>query len=114
MTVNKSQVNKTQPPVSIDHNLYYCASGSKASTWIETAETVIGFDKYMASTGNDSHSRFQDPHFLDVAAHEFHLRSDSPAIAAGTTDGAPVGELDLDHSQRVKSGNIDIGCYEIK
>jgi hypothetical protein len=114
MTVNKSQVNKTQPPVSIDHNLYYCASGSKASTWIETTETVTGFDKYVASTGNDSHSRFQDPRFVDAAANDFHPRSDSPAIAAGTTDGVPVGELDLDHSQRVKSGKIDIGCYEIK
>src|SRR5580704_9457266 len=114
MTVNKSQVNKTQPPVSIDHNLYYCASGSKASIWIETSETVTGFDKYVASTGNDGHSRFQDPRFVDAAANDFHPRSDSPAISAGTTEGAPVGELDLDHSQRVKSGNIDIGCYEIK
>ena len=33
ITVNKSQVDKSQPPVAIDHNLYYCASGAKASTW---------------------------------------------------------------------------------
>ena len=45
---------------------------------------------------------------------DFHLRSDSPAIAAGTTDGVPVGELDLEGSPRVKSGNIDIGCYQTK
>ncbi len=114
MTVNKSQADKNQPPVSIDHNLYYCASGSKASTWIETAETVTGFDKYVASTGNDSHSRFQDPRFVDAAANDFHLQPDSPAIAAGTTDRVPVGELDLDRSPRVKSGNIDIGCYQGK
>src|SRR5580700_7028498 len=114
MAVNKSQVGGKKPPVAIDHNLYYCASESKASTWIESRETVRGLDQYVSSTGNDRHSRFQDPHFVDIAANDFHLRSDSPAIAAGTTDGAPVGELDLDHSQRVKSGNIDIGCYEIK
>ena len=107
ITSNKSQVGKNQPPAAIDHNLYYCASGAKASTWKE-----LGFDKYVESTGNDRHSRFLDPHFADTATKDFHLRSDSPAIAAGTTDGVPVGELDLEGSPRVKSGNIDIGCYQ--
>jgi len=74
---------------------------------------VTGFEKYVELTGNDRHSRFLDPHFVD-AAQDFHLRADSPAIAAGTTDGVPVGELDLEGSQRVKSGNIDIGCYQRK
>jgi hypothetical protein len=113
MTSNKSLVDKKQPPASIDHNLYYCASESKASTWIESSETVRGFDKYVASTGNDRHSRFLDPHFVD-ATKDFHLRSDSPAIAAGTTDGMPVGELDLEGAPRVTSGNIDVGCYQRK
>ena len=111
--LNKSHVDKKQPPASIDHNLYYCASESKTSTWIESPETVTGFDKYVASTGNDRHSRFLDPHFVD-ATKDFHLRSDSPAIAAGATDGMPVGELDLEGSSRVKTGNIDVGCYQRK
>ena len=61
--------------------------------------------------GNDGHSRFLDPHFVD-ATKDFHLRSDSPALAAGTTDGVPVGELDLEGSPRVTSGRVDIGCYQ--
>ena len=113
ITLNKSQVDKQQPPVTIDHNLYYCASGSKASTWKEFAATVTGFEQYVQATGNDRHSRFLDPHFVD-ATKDFHLRSDSPAIAAGMTDGVPVGEVDLEGSPRVKSGNIDIGCYQRK
>ena len=113
ITVNKSQVEKNRPPVTIDHNLYYCASGSKASTWKGASATVTGFDNYVQSTGNDHHSRFLDPRFVD-AAKDFHLRSDSPAIAAGTTDGVPMGELDLEGSPRVKSGHIDIGCYQSK
>jgi hypothetical protein len=113
ITLNKSQVEMNQPPVTIDHNLYYCASGGKASTWKEFSATVTGFDKYVASTGNDRHSRFLDPHFVD-ATKDFHLRSDSPAVAAGTTDGMPVGELDLEGSPRVKAGNIDVGCYQRK
>jgi hypothetical protein len=113
ISLNKSQVDKNQPAVTIDHNVYYCASGAKASTWIgASAAMVTGFDNYVESTGNDRHSRFLDPHFVDAAAHDFHLQSDSPAIAAGTTDGVPVGELDLGGTPRVKSGRIDSGCYQ--
>ena len=114
LILNKSRVDKAQPPVVIDHNLYYCASGAEASTWKEFSATVTGFEQYVQSTGNDRHSRFLDPHFVDAAAKDFHLRSDSPAIAAGTTDGVPLGELDLEGSSRIKSGNIDIGCYQRK
>ena len=112
IAVNKSQIDKNQPPVAIDHNLYYCAAGPKASTWGEASGTLTGFDNYVQSTGNDGHSRFLDPHFADAATDDFHVRSDSPAIAAGTIDGMPVGEVDLEGSQRVKSGHIDIGGYQ--
>jgi hypothetical protein len=111
-TVTKSQVDKNRSPVVIDHNLYYCDSGPKESVWAEASGTVTGFDKYVESTGDDRHSHFQDSHFVDPAGHNFHLRLDSPAIAAGTIDGVPVGEQDLDGSPRVKSGHIDIGCYQ--
>jgi len=114
ITLNRSQVEKNQSPVTIDHNVYYCASGANASTWKESAATVTGFDQYVQATGNDRHSRFLDPHFVDPGTNDFHLRSDSPAIAAGTTDGVPVGELDLEGAPRVKSGNIDIGSYQRK
>lgn len=114
MALNRSQLDKNHPPAVIDYNLYYCASGAKASLWAGASGTVTGFDKYVEATGNDRHSRFLDPHFVDPSANDFHLQSDSPAIAAGTTNDLPVGELDLDGSQRVKSGKIDVGCYERK
>jgi len=114
ITLTKSQIDKNHLPVAIDHNLYYCASGAKASRWAGASSTVTGFDKYVEYTGNDRHSRFLDPHFVDTAAKDFHLQSNSPAIAAGTTDGIPVGKLDLEGLPRVNSGNIDIGCYQTK
>ena len=112
ISLNKSRVDKNQRPVTIDHNLYYCASGTKASIWAGASATAAGFDKYVEATGNDGHSRFLDPHFVDAGAHNFHLQSDSPALAAGTTDDLPVGERDLDGAPRVKSGKLDIGCYQ--
>jgi hypothetical protein len=112
LVLNKSQVDKGQPPAAIDHNLYHCVSGPQASIWAGASATVTGFDKYVESTGNDRHSCFSDPRFVDPAKNDFHLRADSPALAAGTTEGVPVGELDLEGSPRVKSGKIDIGCYQ--
>jgi Right handed beta helix region len=113
IAVNKSEADKNQTPALIDHNLYYCASGSKAGTWGASSGIATGFDDYVQSTGNDRHSRFLDPHFVDTGA-DFHLRADSPAIGAGTTGGVPVGELDLEGSRRVTSGKVDIGCYQRK
>lgn len=112
MALNKSQTDKNHPPAVIDYNLYYCLSGEKASNWAGATNTVTGFDKYVGATGNDGHSVFVDPRFVDTAANDFHLQSNSPALGAGTLDGLPVGELDLEDSPRTKSGKIDIGCYE--
>src|ERR1700728_1392039 len=114
ITLNRSQAEKNHPAGAIDHNLYYCTSGPKASTWGEASGMVTGFDNYVQSTGNDRHSRFLDPYFVDAAAKDYHLRPDSPAIGTGTTDGVPIGELDLEGSPRIKFGKIDIGCYQTK
>jgi hypothetical protein len=111
MAINKSQA-QSLPPVRIDHNVYYCAAGAKASLWKQSAAAVTGFDRYVESTGNDRHSRFADPLFVESAKHDFHLRSDSPAVAAGTLDGVLVGEQDLEGLQRVKAEKIDAGCYQ--
>ena len=114
LAVNKSQIDKTQPSNTVDHNLYYCVSGARASKWAGASATVTGFDEYVQSTGNDRHSSFSDPLFIDPAKKDFHLGSGSPAIAAGAHAGLPVGDLDVDGSRRVTSGKIDIGCYQRK
>jgi hypothetical protein len=112
MSLIKSQVQKGQPPALIDHNLYYCAAGAEASAWAGVSGATKGFDNYVKSTGNDQHSRFADPHFVDAAANNFHLQAGSPALDAGTVDDLPMGELDLDGAPRVSSGKIDLGCYQ--
>ena len=114
ISVNKSQGDKSKVSVVIDHNIYYCASGAQTSKWEGNSTTVTGFDKYVEASGNDAHSRFSDPHFVDAAKGDFHLRADSPAAGGGTSDRLPVGELDLDGGARVKSGKIDVGCYQTR
>ena len=114
IAVNKSKVDKTQPPATIDHNLYYCDAGANASKWIEAGDNITGFDKYVQSTGNDAHSTFSNPRFVDSASKDFHLRSDSPAIGSGAIAKLPTGEFDLDGSPRIKNGKIDLGCYQTK
>ena len=112
IALNKSQLDKNHPDVTIDHNLYYCASGANASTWAGASGTIAGFDKYVEATGNDLHSHFADPRFVDSGKHDFHLQSDSPGLAAGTTDAPSLGEQDLEGAPRVKAGKIDLGCYQ--
>ena len=112
MSLTKTEVDKTQPPVLIDHNIYFCDAGAEASTWARASGAMKGFENYVHSTGNDEHSRFLDPHFVDAAAHDFHLQPGSPALGAGTIYGLTVGDFDLDGSPRVSSGKIDVGCYQ--
>jgi hypothetical protein len=114
MTSSKSgPTGASTPTVAMDYNIYYCASGAEASKWAWHPSNYAGFINYVHATGNDSHSRFADPRFVDPRANNFHLQSASPAIDAGARAEMPAaGEQDLDGAPRVKGGNIDIGCYE--
>jgi hypothetical protein len=54
-----------------------------------------------------------DPMFVKPAwgrAGDYHLRSSSPAIDAGTAEGAP--SVDLDRNARPHGKGFDIGAYE--
>lgn len=52
-----------------------------------------------------------DPQFVDAAAGNFHLRSTSPCINAGSNSYVQ-GSVDVDGNPRIVGGTVDIGAYE--
>jgi hypothetical protein len=97
MTSSKSgPVDGHTPAVSIDYNLYDCVSGAETSKWGWYSASYTGFSDYVKTSGNDRHSRFADPRFVDPSKNDFHLQAGSPAINAGN------------------GSNIDAGCYEMR
>ena len=64
-------------------------------------------------TGLGSGNRYGDPLFVSVGfgnSGDYHLNDGSPAIDAGTTNGAP--KSDMDGVARPRGNGVDIGPYE--
>lgn len=96
----------------VDYNLYFAPGGSSDSTWVWKNKEYTGFTAYKTGTGNDTHSLFVDPKFVNVTLKDFHLQSISPAIDTGNTDTTIIGNLDLDGQARVLGTAVNIGAYE--
>ncbi|GAA0322225.1 right-handed parallel beta-helix repeat-containing protein [Actinoallomurus spadix] len=82
------------------------------------------FDNHKGRYGLDNSEEFTppnssgtldaDPRLVRYAADgtgDYHLTADSPCVDAGTTTGAPAG--DLDGGRRPAGKGIDIGPYEL-
>ncbi len=103
------------PTVTFDHNVYYSPAGANGVKWSLDGKDYSSFQAYVKATGQDRDSKFADPKFVDPAAHNFHLRKDSPAIGSGVNLGNDiVGSEDLDGKPRCTNGKIDVGCYEMR
>src|SRR5262249_49331385 len=54
-----------------------------------------------------------DPLFVNLAAGDLHLQSNSPCINSGNNGYVTVG-TDVDGNPRIIAGNVDIGAYEFQ
>jgi hypothetical protein len=105
--------NSTSDPASLDYNLYFSAGAAKNATFKWVGKKYIGFAAYQAGTGNDSHSNYADPVFLNGMTPDLQVEPNSPAVNAGINLGAQiVGTEDFAGNPRVQGANIDIGAYE--
>jgi hypothetical protein len=84
-----------------DPDFYYCDIGN-------------GFNP-VSWNGQNLHHINQDPLFTGDEIHPYSLQKISPCIDLGnpatTTD--TIGELDFAFNERIRSGRVDIGAYEL-
>jgi hypothetical protein len=95
-----------------DYNIYYSPGGANGSEWEWKQVTYSSFASWRTGTGNDAHSLFVNPRFVDRVSGDLHLRGTSPAINAGENLPAGViGTQDIDGQAR-NQGGVDIGADE--
>lgn len=85
-----------------NENLY----GASSKATAEYCDFYGGFGNTYLNNGFNITS---DVLFTNEATNDFSLTSSSPAVDAGLLTGAPTTDL----SGNTRSGNPDLGCYEI-
>jgi hypothetical protein len=102
-------------PAVMDFNDYYDTAGA-SSLFDWQGKSISGFAAYQTASGQEAHSKFADPLYVNVVTtpYNFDLSSGSPAINAGTNLGVnTVGVLDYAGNPRVNgSGQVNMGAYE--
>ncbi|MFC9709390.1 DUF5123 domain-containing protein [Paenibacillus sp. NPDC056933] len=66
-----------------DHNVYYSPGPQDEALWVWKNNQYSGFKAYMKDSGNDAHSRYVNPDFIDEDNQNFSLTTDSPAEGYG-------------------------------
>src|SRR5215472_10748764 len=102
-------------PAVMDYNDYYTTAGASSLFEWQT-KSYSGLPAYQTASGQEAHSKFADPLYVNVTTtpYNFDLASGSPAFNAGTNLGVnSVGVLDYAGNARVNgSGQINMGAYE--
>ena len=94
----------------VDSNIYFSPVGDEG-TWQWKGIRYPDFETYRDATGNDRHSVFADPAFVDPESGDFGLEDGSPAIDAGAYVPS-AGAVDLEGAERMANGVLDAGAYE--
>ncbi len=135
VNIPKSSKGKANPTENkIKNNILYTASSNKGSVLIYSS-TSSGFEsdynvvvnRFSSSGGKrittlsqwqalgyDQHSIIATPSdlFVDPANFDYHLKSGSPAIDAGTTLTDVIFDLEGVSRPQPQGSAYDIGCYE--
>ncbi|MBC8047835.1 MAG: T9SS type A sorting domain-containing protein [Fimbriimonadaceae bacterium] len=94
----------------LDYNLYYSVSDAE---FYFDGDLISGIDNYKTISGQDEHSLFADPEFVNEDEFDFHINMFSLAVNAGDTTYSPaIDEVDMDWEERISGYYIDIGADE--
>jgi len=89
--------------------LYYNTALNGPNYWSDYLDHCCTTPYYANLPGNITNA----PLFVDLAAGNFRLQSNSPCINSGYNGNAPTG-TDLDGNPRIAAANVDIGAYEFQ
>jgi parallel beta-helix repeat protein len=78
---------------SMDGNLYYTVGGSDVGRWRWQGSEYRGFPRYQAGTGQDTHSFFSEPHFVDRQTGDFRLLNGTIPEFEGGEHLEPLSEI---------------------
>jgi Protein of unknown function (DUF1565) len=108
--------NSTTNPATLDYNDWFYAPGSGAATSVWQKSFTTGYASYQSKSGQDAHSPFADPQFVNrsAAPPNLDVTVNSPALNLGRNLGPDViGVLDFSGNQRVNAnGQVNAGAYE--
>ena len=106
-------VKSTTAPARLDHNLYFSNQGANGSQWIWLGKSYSTFSAYKSASGNDAHSLFANPQFVNAGADNFAIAKTSPAVKLGEYLGLSVNGLtDYSGAPRANAGTIDAGAWQ--
>jgi hypothetical protein len=97
----------------VDYNMYFAISGVSAARFIWKDQSYSGLAAYQKSTGNDAHSIWANPLFVNEVTQDLHLQATSPAVDRGENAMALAGDMDVDGEARSQGGSVEIGADEL-
>ena len=113
------QVNGVTEVLNIYNNIIWgnSASGNGADVWLAgtgSRKTFLYNDVHGMYGVWDIAANLLDvaPAFFDPVNSDYHLRSTSPCINAGTNGAPSMPAFDLDGNTRTNGAYVDLGCYE--
>ncbi|WP_206098684.1 right-handed parallel beta-helix repeat-containing protein [Paenibacillus silvae] len=66
-----------------DHNIYYAEGEAEDALWVWKNKIYPDWTAYQQGSGNEAHSRYADPAFVNSSKADYRLRDGSPAKSYG-------------------------------